>query len=531
MRRTWMAVMAGLMSLSAIADTAAAQAGGSGTFTILHTNDFHGRHTPFHAVDGDATSQAEDPGEKDSYTFSRAGRVGGMAHLATAVSQVRAQAGDEGVLLLHAGDTFSDDLLGNLTRGEAVIELMNSLGYDFMALGNHDFDYGPERTRALQTLARFPMRGANVIDAKTGEPFLGDATLVLERGGVRVGLLALGYNNTPWTASKKSTAGLKFENGIEVARRQLPALRERADVVVVVSHLGRVADRVLAREVPGIDVIVGGHSHDHIDPAEKIGNTWIVQSLSDAAEYGQVQVRVAAGKVVDVQADVHTLWSEELAPDAQVQQQIAQLRAPHRARLEEVLFTAAEPIPRDYKSESAFDKMVAGILRQKSGADLAMLPGVGYGITLPQGPVTREALYTLLAHPAKLATVDLTGAQILRILEQSASNQKPANPLDTVGGLIQTAGMRWRLDLGRPAGERVSEVRIGGEPLDPEATYHVATHTGMLGGIHRYEAFAQGRNIERTDAKVVDVVEEALRGKQALRAPALGDIELVVARQ
>lgn len=524
--RTWLLAFMGWLLMAPVS---AASAEASGTFVILHTNDFHGRHQGFQAQAEDATSQTDDPGEPDTYRFGRTAEVGGLARLATVVTQAREQHPDA-VLLLHAGDTFSDDLLGNLTKGAAVIELMNSLGFDFMALGNHDFDYGPERTRELQDLARFPMRAANITDADSGEPVLGDPTLVLRRGDVRVGLLAMGYTHTPWTASKDNVRGLKFGSALDAARKYVPRLREEADVVVVVSHLGTKGDEVLAREVPGIDIIVGGHSHDHLVPPKQVGQTWIVQALSDAAEYGQVEVRVEGGKIRDLKAQVNTLWADQVSEDPAVARQVDELRQPHRERLEEVLFTAAKPIARDYKSESAFDKLVAEILRQRAGADVAMLPGVGYGLTLGPGPVTREALYTLLAHPAKLATVTLTGAQILETLQQSATNQKPENPLDTVGGLLQSAGLSWTVDLTKPVGERVRDVRIAGKPIEPKAEYRVATHSGMLEGIHRYDAFAKGKDIQRTETKVVDAVEEALRGKQDVQPPPLGDLRLISAR-
>lgn len=529
MRRKWTAGLAILFSLSTLAVAAQGGTSANGSFTIFHTNDFHGRHLPFQALKSDATSQTDDPGEAGSYHFDRDGEVGGFSRLATVVKEARQRDGKDSVLVLHAGDTFSDDLLGNLTKGEAIIHLMNTVGFDFMALGNHDFDYGPEQTKALQKIAKFPMRGANIIDEGTGKPVLGEPYVVLSRGGVKVALLGIGYTNTPWTASEKATKGLRFEDGIEVARRYVPELRRQADAVIVVSHLGDTGDKLLAREVEGIDLVVGGHSHDHIDPPQKIGNTWIVQALSDAAEYGQVKVSVSDGKVSSVDAAVHTMWADEIKADPEVEKQIAALRAPHKQQLEEVLFTAAAPIPRDYKSESAFDRLLGDALREKTGADVALLPGVGYGITLQAGPVTREALYTLLPHPAKLVTVDLTGAQILKTLEQTATNQKPDDPRNIVGGLLQTSGMGWTVDLTKPIGKRVSEVTIGDKALDPEAVYRVATHTGMLGGIHRYEEIAKGENVQRTDTKVVDVLEQFLRGKQDVRPPQLGAVRLIKA--
>jgi 2',3'-cyclic-nucleotide 2'-phosphodiesterase (5'-nucleotidase family) len=172
----------------------------SGSFTILHTNDIHGDLQEFVVDTGDATSQTGDRG-RPYQEYPRRGVIGGVARLATAVARARAAHPAGSVLLVDAGDTFGDGLLANLMRGEATIRMMNALGYSFMTLGNHDFEYTATRTRELQSIARFPMRAANAIDKTSGAPFLGDPTLVVNAGGVRVGLLAIGYHNTDQTGN------------------------------------------------------------------------------------------------------------------------------------------------------------------------------------------------------------------------------------------------------------------------------------------------------------------------------------------
>jgi 2',3'-cyclic-nucleotide 2'-phosphodiesterase (5'-nucleotidase family) len=496
-----------------------------GAFTILHTNDMHGRHLPFVVEPGNATSQTGDPG-RSFQQYARAGTVGGVARLASAIEEIRRARGRDRVILVDAGDTFGDGLLPNLTRGEAQMRLLDALGYQLMALGNHDFEYGVENTRRLQRLVRFPMRGANVIDTATGQPFLGDPTLVLDAGGVRVGLLALGYHNTDQTGNPDNTRGLRFTSGIDAARAWVPRLRERVDVVVVVSHQGTAVDSVLAERVAGIDVVVGGHSHDEITPPRRIGGAWVVQALSDASALGELTVTVRDGRVASVAGTVHTLWADRWAPDPRIAALVDSLRAPYRARLEEVIATAAEPIGRRYRSESAFDRLAADALRAATGADVAFLPGLGFGVTVRPGPITRETLYALLPHPAKVVTMRLTGAQILEVLEQSATNQRPADPLDRVGGLVQTSGLRWAVDLTRPPGRRVHDVLVGTDPLRREATYRVVTNGGLLMGTHRYATFARGADIVRDERSVTDVVEAALRAMGTVRAPPLGDVTL-----
>lgn len=494
--------------------------------TILHTNDVHGTIVPFVVDTGDATSQTGDPG-RTYQQYERAGVVGGAARLATAIERVRARRGRDGVLLVDAGDTFGDGLLANLTRGEAAIRVMNALGYHFMALGNHDFEYGAARTRELQALAAFPMRAANVRDDVAGAPFLGDPTRVVAVHGVRVGLLALGYHNTPETGNRRNTEGLTFTSGIDAARRLVPALRERADVVVVVSHQGTVVDSLLGERVPGIDVIVGGHSHDRIAPPRRAGGSWVVQALSDASALGELTLTVESGRVTRVEGIVHELHADQFAPAPRVAAFVDSIRATFRDTLDAVVARASAPIGRQYKSESPVDRLAGDILRRHAAAEVAFLPGLGFGVTIRQGPITREMLAGLFPHPTPVVRLTLTGAQVLAVLEQSATNQRPTDPMDRVGGLVQTSGVRWTLDLTRPAGERVRDVSVAGAPLDPARRYRVVTTGGMLQGTHRYTTFAEGEETVRGPANVIDVLEAGLRAMRHVTPPPMGDVRLI----
>lgn len=485
------------------------------SLTILHTNDMHGRYRPITIIKGSATSQTGDPGRTWD-EFDREGTAGGFAALATAVSRIRRERGPDNVLLVDGGDTFSDDLLGNLTRGEAVIRLMNCLGYQLMALGNHDYDFGSERTRELDQIANFPMRAANVVDVKTGQPFLGDPTIVFQAAGIRVGFLTLTYHNTGFTGNPKNYEGLEFKDGIEAVRRYLPDLRERSDVVVVLSHLG---------SAPEMDIIIGAHSHDRISN-ERIGDVTLVQAVSDNSVLGEIEVSFHGMQMTNVESRLHTLWLEEFPEDEEIVRQVAALRAPYQDTLEEVIAIAAEPIGRHYRSESPFDKLVGEILCAHTGAQIAFMPGVGYGVTLHPGAITREALYTLIPHPAKLVTMQLTGDRVLEILEQCATNQAPGDPRLIVGGLVQTAGLRWSVDFSQPSGSRVSTVYVRNEVLLKDKSYIIATNAGMARGLHRYKAFTKGRDVVIHDLQVNELVEKAFAEMGTVRSPGLGDITL-----
>ncbi len=492
-------------------------------FVILHTTDFHGRYAPFRVEPGNATAQTgAAPGADEG--FLRTGHVGGFAWLAGAIERFRNRYGEENVLLVHGGDTFSDDLLGNLTEGELMIRLMNDARYHFMALGNHDFDYGAERTKRLQELAVFPMRAANIVDEATGEPFLGRPWVVRRAGGVRVGLLALGYPNTPETTAPRNVKGLRFIETHEAARQAVRELEGKSDVIVAVSHLGSGADRKLAREVEGIDIMVGGHSHDRTLRPVNVNDVWIVQAMSDTAALGELRVRVRDGRVSDVYGAVYTLYNDTVEPSPTAQALIDHFRAPHADYLDEVIARADERIGRQYRAASPFDRLAASLLRERTDSEVAFLPGVGYGISLARGPITREALYRLLPHPTRVVTLRLRGSDIRRVLEQSAWNIAPGDGSEPLGGLVQTDGLSYALDLKASRGNRVSGVRVNGKPLEADHEYRVATHEGMLRGLHRYTAFRDGTDVRRWDMALTELVEEGLRSAGRVRSPRLDDI-------
>ena len=512
--------------LAACSRAPATVRGPSGTFRILHTNDIHGDLREFHVDTGDATAQTGDPG-RSPQQYPRAGIIGGFPRLAAAVNDIRQRRGAQNVMLVDAGDTFGDQLLSNLTRGAATLTMMDALGYDFMALGNHDYEYTADRTRQLQDIVRFPIRAANAIVTATGRPFLGDPTAVVTVGGVRVGLLALTYHNTDQTGNRDNTRELQFRSGIDIARQYVPALRRRADIIVVVSHQGTVVDSLLGERVPGIDLIIGGHSHDRIQPPRRVGGAWMVQALSDASALGELTVVMQDGRLTQVEGTVHELYADRYQPDARFTRLLDSIRAPFRDTLDAVIATAADRIGRHYKSESPVDVLAAEILRQHGHADAAFLPGLGFGVTMQPGPVTREMLVGMFPHPTSVIREQLTGTQILEVLEQSATNLRPGDDMNRVGGLVQTAGMRWTVDLTRPIGQRIGGVVIRDAPLEPARVYVVMTNGGLLQGTHRYATFGRGAGIVRDAKSFALVLEEGVRALHTVRAPPLGAVTLV----
>jgi 5'-nucleotidase / UDP-sugar diphosphatase len=498
------------------------------SITILHTNDMHGSYMPFRTTADNATAQTGDAGRDTLITFGKEAEIGGFAYLASAIKKVRQEKGEENVLLLDGGDTFSDDQLGNLTKGEAMIRLMNTVKYDLMALGNHDFDYGLERTRELEKMANFPMRAANIVDEQTQQPIFGEPYIITEKQGVKIAILTLGYRNTPKTGNPDNVKGLRFSIGQEVAQQYVPKLREQADVVVVLSHEGTAVDYKMAREVEGIDLIIGAHSHDIIEPRKKIGQTYVVQAMSDASILGDTELILSGSKLVDVKDHYHWLWHSEWQPDPETQALVDELRKPHLTKLQEKVVESRDVIGRQYKSESPFDKLVGNLLLEGYKGEVAIMPGVGYGISFKSGPVTSEEVYKLLPHPSKIVTLQMTGKQLRQTLEQAAKNLKPDNKLDAVGGLIQTTGIAYQMDLSKPIGQRISDMQIGNSAVSDAKSYKVVTHNGLLTGLHNFDEVGKGRNINKTEKPLTDFIIEKLKEKKTVSIPEnMGEVKVI----
>jgi 2',3'-cyclic-nucleotide 2'-phosphodiesterase (5'-nucleotidase family) len=195
--------------------------------------------------------------------------------------------------------------------------------------------------------------------------------------------------------------------------------------------------------------------------------------------------------------------------------------------LQAVVGTAAERLGRQYKSESPIDVFAADLLRRAGKADVAFLPGLGFGITIQPGPITREMLVGLFPHPTSVIHERLSGRQILAVLEQSATNLRPADALDRVGGLIQTSGIRWTIDLTKPVGHRVSDVYVNQRAIEAGTQYSVTTNGGLLQGTHRQTTFAEGSDIVRDTRSFAAILEDGVKMLGTIHAPTLGAVTLV----
>ncbi len=456
------------------------------TLTVLHTNDLHGHLTPWEGWDGDLMGKT----------------VGGLGRLAGAVARARKDAGAGNVLLLDAGDLIGDTMIADLTKGKALVDALNHLGYDALTVGNHEPDFGTAVLRERMAEAKFPTVACNLVEKKGGglvtKPYV-----VKTVAGVKVGILGLAYPKTARTTAPKNVADVEFLEPVAAVKQYLPKMRaDGAEVAVVLSHLGLGADQQLAKAVAGIDVIVGGHSHNRMADATKVGGALIVQAGAHGSDLGVLTLTVEKGKVTTHTRTLVPLTHDTVPGDPAAEKFVAGWLEPHRKALDAEVGTAAGWLvraqtlagqeARKRSAESPVDSLFADILRAGTKADVALLPGVGYGVAIPPGPVTAAQLRQLAPHEGQVVTMRLSGAQVREVLEQAVENAFTDDPAVKVGGMVQVSGLRFRYDQAATKGKRVWSVELTGGTWDDAAEYAVATNAMLGAGGHNYKTLTEG---------------------------------------
>ena len=434
----------------------------------------------------------------DVYEISPKQGRGGFAPLMTLLKQERAAAPD--TITTLGGDLIASSMMSGITKGTQMIELMNAVGLDLAVVGNHEFDFGTEVLKQRAGESKFAWLGTNVRgdDGKVLAGLVGTATR-------KVGDLTIGFFGiiTPDTRHLSNTgADVKFLPVLDTARAAVKELRDQgADVVVALTHLTLAQDRELAREVKGVDVILGGHDHDPMTVYE--GGVFIFKVGADAQYLGAAKIQIE--KTQTQQGPRVRVWPREwrvistagVAPDPAIAAIVKQYEDKLDENLKVTVGTTAVELDSRRATvrlkESAIGNLIADAIRESTKADVAITNGGGIrgdrtyaaGATL-----TRKDVLTELPFGNVTVTMDITGADLRAALEEGVSLVE-----DVAGRFPHVSGLTFVFDARRPKGNRVLEVKVGGKPLDPGAIYRLATNEYMMAGGDGYASLTKGKPI------------------------------------
>lgn len=430
----------------------------------------------------------------------------GWARLATLIRERRAA--NPNTVLIDCGDTFQGEPV-NYVRArlhpdlsEPAVAAMNELGFAAMAVGNHDFDWGLDVLRGIERQARFPLLSANTVSAKDGRPAF-KPFIKLDVGGARIAVLGLTTVGVPGLTAPEHIAGLRFLDPVETARIWVPRLRkeEQADLVVVSIHAGlgqlpglpeddNCALR-LAEEVPGIDLVLAGHTHRAIQATHR--GVPILQADHHGRVLAQAEFRIQRK---DGRWQVQGLQTALLRPTTETpaDSRVLELTEALRKRTDAYLDTFATTLTTalDCRWARIEDTPVMQLLhqvqREATGAQLSAASVPSPQIYIPRGPTSVRQFWALMPYENPVARIRITGAQLRAYLEHSAASfhysheaelfrkDIPFYNVDTVDGCSHV------LDLGRPPGSRVVRLLYQGQPVRPDQVFTLALSTYRLSG-------------------------------------------------
>lgn len=471
---------------------------------ILHTNDTHGHPVKFFDYPADG--------------------VGGLAARATLVAEFRKEYPH--VLLLDAGDLNTGRPESTFFHAEPDILGYNALGYDAMVLGNHEFDNTLAILQRQMEIASFPFLSANV-RYKDGRA-LAPAYIIKEFSGFRVAILGLTTHETATVGNPQVTRDLIFEDEVAVARRWVPMLRQRADLIIALTHLGISPDatsgsRRLAKEVPGIDLIVDGHSHTRLEAPIYEGKTPIVQAWQWGLYVGKGVFTIRNGTIASFQWEAIPInlkkvettaegtkvlrhIGEELPEDPMVLQLLSPYLDKVETLLKEKVGETSEAFPHDKArlEETALGNLTADALKWSTRnlkPDFALINGGSLRATLPMGIITRGNIYESLPFDNTVVVLDLQGDDFLELCQFIATTPgKGAFPQ-------VSSGIKLVLDSSR---EQCVQVRVGGKPIDPKRIYRIATLSYLAAGGDGYQGFLKAKRSYDTSVFCRDAVIEYL---------------------
>ncbi len=483
---------------------------GPGFVSLLHMTDCHAQLKPIHFREpsvnlGLGAMQGQLPhlvGEQllkragvrpgtalaHAYTFldferaaRRYGKVGGFAHLATLVKRMKASR--PGALLLDGGDTWQGSATSLWTNAQDMVDACKALTVDVMT-GHFEFTYGMKRVKEIidgDFAGKLDFVAQNVKSTDFGDPVFKPYVLK-EINGVKVAIVGQAFPYTPIANPRYLVADWEF--GIQDANMQKVVDEARgagARAVVVLSHNGMDVDLKMASRVRGIDVILGGHTHDGVPVPVSVANPGGTTLVTNAGSNGKflavLDMELKGGKLANVRYRLLPIFSNMLKPDPEMDALITRLRAPYESKLSEKLAVSDGLLYRRGNFNGSWDQLICDALMDVQGAELAFSPGFRWGTTLlPGQTITRELMMDQMAITYPYATVTaMSGEMVKTILEDVADNIFNPDPYYQQGGdMVRVGGLQYTLTPGEKMGSRISDMRLGGKAVEAGKTYKVA---------------------------------------------------------
>ena len=472
---------------------------GATDVTLLLTNDLHANVQPYKLpfVDKDRA-------------------IGGFANISAYVKAQKKLS--PATFYFDAGDYFTGPYISSLSKGRAVVDIMNTMGFDAASIGNHEFDHGWDNTLLQLSRARFPVLLGNAFYQDSQVPFWNQATTILEKNGVKIGVIGLHGRFAFYdTTCADKVVGIDMRDEAPYLQKYLDELRPKVDITVLLIHEGvpgrqsshgdkdvlRALDQDIqtARKVRGLDVLISGHAHVGTPQPIVVGRTLVVSTDSGGINVGKLvldldaQTRTIKGS----RFELKTMYADEWTPDPETQAVIQTWEAKVAVEAGRRIGRVDRELSRSYGESSPLGNLAAdALLAQVPGAQLALTNSGGIRADLQAGEVRMGDVLSAFPFTNEVVELTLTGRQLRALMEHSAG---------VTNGVLQVShGVELRYDSARPAGQRVKGLSLQGQPIQDERSYRVVTSSFLAEGGDGFAAFAQGKDKKVRGAFLWDAV-------------------------
>ena len=380
-----------------------------------------------------------------------------------------------------------------------------------------EFAFGPEIFKKLASELNYPMIALNVYDQATKE-LVFPPYILKEIGGLKIGLVGVTSTIIDKSMPPSFSEGLEFTLGLKELPSTIEVLRnqEKADLIILISHLGFPQDMKLVSEVPGIDVCLSAHTHNRLYQPILQGETLVIQSGCHGSFLGHLELELEDKKIVDYR---HRLIEveESIVPDSEVEDIICQVLEPYKNELSTVVGNTETALNRATTLETTMDNFLLQVLLENTGAQLAFSNGWRYGAPIIPGEITLNDLHNIIPVNPPITTTEITGQELLDMLEENLERTFSCDPYQQMGGYVKRClGLNVYFKIENPPGHRIQKLFIGNEEVNTEK-YYTAAFVTSQGVPKKY-----GRNREDGSVRVIDAMKKYLVKNNPLNAELRG---------